>query len=305
MITGRYKLQGLGVAMAMVVATVVAAVIYAAGQLADAQDASGATQQALHKGLASKLQLLEKLLQDSPIVKRIERSSNSDAKDLLEAARASLVQAEEEFYTGQYEATEAAANQGLNAVTTASRMVVDRQHEEESRRERYEQLRKRVLSFTEAFQRVMTEKQGEDTAALLDRQQVSELLLEAETLAQEGNYAAANRRMTEVADTVELALSRARHKETLLHELIFDTPRDEYNYEKQRNTSYELLVDLLEKESNGKGLEDVRAAVELNRQRRREADQLVHDGDVVAGIRKLEEGTEILARALRRSGLVF
>lgn len=298
-------LQGPGVTLALVMAAVAATVTVTAGQVVIAQETSAVTQRALFKRLTSKLQLLEKLLQGSSLAKRIERSGNSQAEALLATARKSLVQSEEELYAGQYEAAEAAANQGLNAVTTASRMVVDRRYEEAGDRERYQQLRKRVLSFTEAFQRVVIEKQGQDIAGLLDQKKVGELLLDAEGLVQKGNYAMANQRMTEAADAVEHALSRARDKETLLHELKFDTPVDEYNYEKQRNKSYELLVDILEKERKGKGLEDVRAAIELNRRRRAEADELVDGGDVVAAIRTLEEGTENLARALRRSGLAF
>lgn len=298
-------LQGPGVTLALVMAAVAATVTVTAGQVVIAQETSAVTQRALFKRLTSKLQLLEKLLQGSSLAKRIERSGNSQAEALLATARKSLVQSEEELYAGQYEAAEAAANQGLNAVTTASRMVVDRRYEEAGDRERYQQLRKRVLSFTEAFQRVVIEKQGQDIAGLLDQKKVGELLLDAEGLVQKGNYAMANQLMTEAADAVEHALSRARDKETLLHELKFDTPVDEYNYEKQRNKSYELLVDILEKERKGKGLEDVRAAIELNRRRRAEADELVDGGDVVAAIRTLEEGTENLARALRRSGLAF
>lgn len=298
-------LQGPGVTLALVMAAVAATVTVTAGQVVIAQETSAVTQRALFKRLTSKLQLLEKLLQGSSLAKRIERSGNSQAEALLATARKSLVQSEEELYAGQYEAAEAAANQGINAVTTASRMVVDRRYEEAGDRERYQQLRKRVLSFTEAFQRVVIEKQGQDIAGLLDQKKVGELLLDAEGLVQKGNYAMANQRMTEAADAVEHALSRARDKETLLHELKFDTPVDEYNYEKQRNKSYELLVDILEKERKGKGLEDVRAAIELNRRRRAEADELVDGGDVVAAIRTLEEGTENLARALRRSGLAF
>lgn len=298
-------LQGQGVTLVLMLAAVAATVSVTAGQVVIAQETSAVTQSALFKRLSSKLQLLEKLLQGSPIVKRVERGGNSQAEALLAMARVSLVQAEEEYYAGQYEAAEAAANQGLNAVTTASRMVVDRRYEEAGDREHYQQLRKRVLSFTEAFQRVVVEKQGQDIAGMLDQQKVGELLLDAEDLAQKGNYAMANKRMTEAADAVEYALSRARDKDTLLHELKFDTPADEYSYEKQRNKSYELLVDILEKERKGKGLEDVRAAIELNRRRRTEADELVDGGDVAAAIKKLEEGTDILARALRRSGLAF
>ena len=305
MYTGRHLLQWPGAALTLVIAAVVAVTTWTTGQVAVAQETTGTAQPAQHKGLASKLQLLEKLLQDSPIVKRIEQNGNTEAEASLTAARKSLDWAREQFRAGQFDSAEAAANQGLGAVTKASRLVVDRRHENAADRERYQQLRKRVLSFTEAFQRVVVEKQGQNVAALLDQQKVSDLLLAAEDLVQEGDYTAANRSLKEAADAVELALSRARDKETLLHELKFDTPEDEYKYEKQRNKSYELLVELLEKERGGRGLESVREAVEVNRQRREEADALVHGGDVVAGIKKLEEGTGILARALRRTGLVF
>ena len=99
----------------------------------------------------------------------------------------------------------------------------------------------------------------------------------------------------------------ARDQETLLHELNFSTPEEEYDYEQQRNMSYRMLVKILEskKADNPEGLEKIRTAVERNTIIREEAESLLKRGEVRAAIIRLEEGTESLARVLRMSGLVF
>ena len=277
--------------------------IYAAGQDPQTADSGSPSGRVLSK----KLQLLDSLVHGEGLIKRVSNSDDAEAKQLLSEAQMLCEQAEVKYATGNYKAAEDYARQGLAAISIVSRKVVDTGRATAAGRSRYDQLRKRILDFTEAFQRIVTEKQGESIGTLLDQQAVSRLLLEAEELMQEGDYTIANQRMTEAADIVELALARARHKDTLLHELKFATPEDEYRYEQQRNDSYRMLVNMLEKEKagNSSGLAQMRLAVAENAGIRELADRMVEQGNIEAGIRTLERGTEKLAWVLRMSGLFF
>lgn len=278
-------------------------VIHSAGHGPQAAKPGAVSEQAL----SNKLQLLDRLVHGEGLINRVSNSDDAEAKQLLSEAQALWEQAEIKFEVGNYKAADDYARQGLSTISTVSRKVVDTGREAAAGRARYDQLRKRVLDFTEAFQRVVAEKPGESIGPLLDQQAVSRLLLEAEEQMQEKNFTIANQRMVEAADIVEFALVRARDKDTLLHELKFDSPEDEYRYEQQRNNSYKLLVDMLEKEKTGNssGLAQMREAVKENARICGMADKLVEQGDIEAGIRTLEEGTEKLARVLRMSGLVF
>ena len=259
------------------------------------------------RSLASKLKLLDRLVHEEKLVMRISASHNEEARRKLAEAQDLWEQAEIGFDAGNHAAAEDLASQGLAAVSVASRQVADASRRLENDRERYEKLRKRVLSFTEAFQRVVAEKSGHEIASLLDRGRIDRLLQEAGQYAVSGDYEQANERAAEAAEAVETALASARERDTLLHELSFATPLEEYNYERQRNRSYRLLVDMLEREKvdDSAALVQMRIAVKENDRIRESAEELVKRDNVAAAISLLEQGTDRLAHILRMSGLVF
>jgi tetratricopeptide (TPR) repeat protein len=97
-----------------------------------------------------------------------------------------------------------------------------------------------------------------------------------------------------------------RGGETLVRSLRFDTPRDEYLYEIDRNDSLRMLVQVLLKERMAS---DERLAVLVDA-RIGEADALRGEAEVQAGIQRYEEAIETLeasslelVRAILRAGV--
>ena len=195
------------------------------------------TGEAAARALSAKLDLLDRLVHEEELVKRISGSSDEEAKQLLAEAQNLWEQAELGFEAGNHATAAEYADRGLKAVSIASRRVVDTGRRAVADRARYEMLRKRVLGFTEAFQRVVIEKPGQQIAGLLDHDEVSRLLHEADQQVVVGNYIQAIERAATAAESVEQALAAARKQDTLFHELKFNTLEDEYDYEKQRNKS--------------------------------------------------------------------
>ena len=257
--------------------------------------------------LANKLKLLDQLVNRSPAVKRIENSTNAEAKQLLENARQAYQHAQRELEADHLDAAGLHINEGLRAVGIASRKVGDSRRRNEAAKARYQELRQRVLTFLEAFQRVASEKKDRNVTALLGQSDVDALLMEADRLAKKDAFEAANQQLTQLADNVEVALIKARYRETLLHELKFDTPEDEYAYEMGRNRSYVMLVKLLTKERpmSVAGSAYVEKSIQRNETLRKDAESLAANGDTAAAIKKLEAGTKQLGRALRASGMAF
>lgn len=260
-----------------------------------------------YRAINSKLKLLGTLVNESTAATRITVSSNEQAHELLATAREAWQNATAARDAGDLNASEQQVKQGLETMSAASRMVEDVGRVQREQQQRYQQLRKRVLSFSEAFQRAVTEKPGQSVSDFLDRAEVSGLLKEAESLAHQADYVAANQRLVKAADAVELALSLARDKETLVHELKFDSPEDEYAYEIQRNKGYRQLIDLLKRkraDSDTKLLYVQKMVVE-NERLCEDADALFKQGDTQAALRELEKGTDKLEMALRASGMAF
>ena len=113
---------------------------------------------------------------------------------------------------------------------------------------RYSELLKQALSFQEAFARVVAEK-GPGVNALLPKDTYPQLQ-QAQHLAADNKHDEANALLAKVCDHMALALSRARAHETVVHNLVFDSPVEEYAYERERNRSHEMLIDMVLAERN-------------------------------------------------------
>lgn len=267
----------------------------------------GSPDPAAMRVLSSKLQLLGRLVHAEQLVSRVMASGNDQAAAILGRAEELWQLADASFATGDQSAADTYASDGLAAVSAVSRMVVDTDRRAAADRQRYATMRQRVLDFTKAFQRVVLEKPGQAIDGLLNRQEVDRLLNEAERYAGDDDFEHAIAHVNHAAGLVETALARARDRDTLVHELSFGSPEDEYAYEKQRNMSYRLLMDMLERDKadSQEALARIRTALAENERIRTEADSLLHGGDTRTAIERLEQGTALLARVLRMSGLVF
>lgn len=258
-----------------------------------------------HKGLDNKVALLNDLVRNSPASQRIEAlSGTSRAEELLATARKAAGEATRLLSTGEEAAAERAANDGLRAFSAAARLVVDPQARRRDESRRYEELKARIASFREAFERIAKEK-GAAADSLLDRGAVQGFVSSADFAATAGDFEAANRSLVEAAARVEVALTEIRKGETLLDALHFDSPAEEYEYEKRRNQAYVMLLEMLERQ--GQIPEEQAALVaEMVRQNdtmRADANVQASAGAFPAAIAKLENGTNYLVRALRGSGL--
>jgi len=255
--------------------------------------------------LAGKLKFIDMLVNRSPRVKRVEASDDSKAKELLAAAQQHHRRAVAEMEKGDLDQVDHFVGLALDAVGIAFRMVADPAHREAVEAERYKELEARVASFRQAFKEVAAQK-GAQTAAFLDEVKVATLVGEAEALAKEKRYQQANQPLAKAADMVERALAKAREKETLVYDLNFATPEEEYAYDLERNRSYELLANMMvaqcppERKSR---LPLIKRLIQRNEELRAEADALAAGGDTEGAIQVLQKGTDSLVRALRMAGL--
>ena len=255
----------------------------------------------------NKVKLLDWLVHDSPTSKRIEESPDEEARAQLKRAQDMWEQAVEHSERSEFELAEGHINAGLKLMTKVSRKVKDEDKVKQARIELYRQVKDHVDMFVVAFDRIEKEKGGEHVSNLLDRDQLDTVITKAESKYAEGDLAMANHLIGQAADMVDNALSDARHKDVLLHELSFESLEEEYAYEIDRNESYVKLIDLMQKKTtpSDASASYVRKLVAQNAQLREQADALAKKGELEKSISVLEKGTDKLSRALRMSGASF
>ena len=255
----------------------------------------------------NKLKFFSWLVNDSPTMKRILKSADSEAIKQLEKSRQLLQQAQAQYDEGELQLAEENIATGIKEMSSVARKIKDVDRVEHARKKLFDELKQHVQTFAEAFERVAKEKNDRLIDAMLDQEKLKKIMDVAETLYREGQLALANQRMKQAADMVEIAISDARHKDVLLHELSFDSLEDEYDYEKKRNESYVLLVRLLQEKQTASDAsrQYVNKIVAANKGVVAEAELHAADGDNKTAIRILEKGTDKLSRALRLSGAAF
>ena len=255
----------------------------------------------------NKVKFMDWLVNDSPVSKRVEDSKDEEAKQQLERAREMWEQAVEHSEKSEYALAEVHISEGLKLMTRISRKFKDQDRVRQARIDLYKQVKDHVDMFVIAFDRIVDEKGGDHVLKMLDRDKLNALVSSAESKYAEGDLAMANHLMRQAADMVDHALSDARHEDVLLRELSFENLEEEYAYEVERNESYVMIIDLLQKKSatSEASAGYVQKMIEANAKKREEAELLVKNGEFEQGITLLEKSTDKLSRALRVSGASF
>ncbi len=102
-----------------------------------------------------------------------------------------------------------------------------------------------VHSFQKSHQRTFEQAQqpgSEIEPVDYDRAKVERLLEEADALAKQQRYRAGERKLNKAEREITLALNAMLGSRTIVFELKFDTPADEYRYEVDRYHSYRVLI---------------------------------------------------------------
>jgi HPt (histidine-containing phosphotransfer) domain-containing protein len=257
--------------------------------------------------LEQKVALLANYL-ESVMTKRIADGNNTAAKALVQSAEDLLEQARRAIDAGNHARADHDLNEALRNLSGASQIAArDRRVESDAQaRARYKRLRRHIDSYLKPSGK-MASSSGEETRWRKAKSHVAALMDEAEELATAGHHRNANKLLAEAYRTVVSIIAESRRGETVVSPLRFLGPKDEFDYERRRNDSFEMLVELLLSEPRKATEGDLREVVgrfaTKSRTLRRQADDAAVVGDYQTAIGIMEEATRHLTRALQAGGL--
>jgi multidrug efflux pump subunit AcrA (membrane-fusion protein) len=156
-----------------------------------------------------------------------------------------------------------------------------------------------------AQQRISREKsagaQAQEATRSIERQ-----MGEAQALAAQNRYADARPVLDRAYLTARISIESMRRGDTLIRSLNFASPREEYDYEIDRNETHRMLITVLladRKDAAGAVPSDLQAFNEKAALLRRDAEMHATRGDYVGAIKLLEDSTRELIRAIRVGGI--
>jgi tetratricopeptide (TPR) repeat protein len=252
--------------------------------------------------IAKKLELLQRYL-DSNGAQQIAAGDNATAQELLGRANERAEQALHSYNRGDMQIADERLTEAFRAYSEA----LDVQRGKRSGHEIKQQnaaLRDEIGAYLQAFDEALLAK-GPAAAGLLNRGRVNELLAQADDLEQAGDSQAARERLKEAYNLAITALTRIRDSETVVYNLDFRTPADEYRYEQNRNQSYAMLVEQMRQTSeyNEQALKLAERYRDEGEKLRQEAEALAASGQFEAAIKTMEEANKRLVRSLQMMGL--
>lgn len=188
--------------------------------------------------LLMKFDYAETVLMKSDGAKRIEASSNEEAKKRLEQARDLYRMARKDHGEGRTDEAEKGLNEALRLATTATQMVPSQSSRDQQLRERYNDLLRQVKSYQDWH----VDYKGVDPHEKEDQRNMEVELGRAQLLAEQGDYQQANELLNNMLGILITKTSAAIGSKTVTYDLNFASKEEEYRYETDRNLEYERLI---------------------------------------------------------------
>ncbi|HZW12620.1 MAG TPA: hypothetical protein VFF81_05430 [Noviherbaspirillum sp.] len=268
-----------------------------------ADTVSGAASQ--QATLESKTRLVKLLLSQSPAVQRIPQSNNAQAQKKLAEAQSLTAKADAEAAAGRVEPAIKLLDKALLEITAAARLVPDAAQLASQERTRYTGLRESVRTFV-SLHKSLAERMAIKKGAELDTGRIDGMLAKAEGLAGAANHKEANGVLNEAYKIVVTAISKMLFAETIVYDLKFDTPADEFKHELARNRSYEELIPLALKQLNPTRETAMLSEryVQRSKELRDLAQKQAGGGDYPSALKTIQDATGQLQRSLQIAGVV-
>ena len=250
-----------------------------------------------------RLDLVERYL-DSKTAIKISEGGNDQAKQFLTKAQQFFEQARKSMATGDLDQSAENADQSIRAFSAAGAANTNRGNSSKQIINANKATRAEIDTYLQAFRAALAEK-GPAMAGLLSQQQIADLMALAEKSQAVGDHKGAAASLNQAKQLVVVALTKIRSNETVVYTLEFQTPADEYRYEKER---YQEYLSLGEQVMSDSELEQSRKLMfgklrEKSEQSHHEAVNLATQGDYEAAITQMEKALKKLVQGLQLLGL--
>ncbi len=247
----------------------------------------------------------------SAVAKRIEDSDNTKAKQLFANAQSAFEEAQKSYRMKKYAAALGFADQAMKAMSKAGQLVpaslLDDDGEDSAGKAKYKELVDGLNTYRKSYQRnhkLLTKKKVKDLPNV-DLAAIEATQARAAKLADAGDYRQANTLLAKAQTALTEALSAMLKSQTLSYELVFETPKGEYEYELSRYLSYEELVPVaIEQKQPSAAMQGImKKYVQRGQEIKAKALPVAAAGNYKKGILMLQGATSHIRRALRVVGV--
>jgi len=168
----------------------------------------------------------------------------------------------------------------------------------------YESREESIRALLDAQKRVSEEKNVGDSAEEV-RVKIGIHMDQAKNLYDQQKYAEGRKVLDKAYNLLKISIESLRGGDTLVRDLNFETPEDEYHYEVDRNDTHQMLVKVLlkDKKPRPRAMDRIKKYIAESKVLRAAAEEQAGAGQFEEAIKTLENSTKSLVRAIRSAGV--
>lgn len=251
-----------------------------------------------------KIRLMESLLA-APKARQVEAGGPAEARSLFAGARQLLDAAQGKLADKDYEGAGRFLDEALRAFSSGS-SVLHRDGSvlsEGARRVQNTELLEQLQTYRASLVEAAGAPESKIASAAVVR--LDQMAAKAQELMRAGRHGEANQILGEAYRHAVTALSQIRAGQTVILELKFASPAEEFAYEQKRNHGHEMLANMILEEGRVQDAmrDKVMHYLDENRKLRDRAEEEAAGGDYENAIKTLESATGQLTQALRAVGV--
>lgn len=252
-----------------------------------------------------KLQLVKTLLAKSPALERAASSDEPTVKRQVATAHTLYARANDALNSGDAAQADELLDEALQLIENATRQAPDPLRAEKAQQARYTELLEGVHGLQTAYQDLRLRLAPK--AGMAPPERVSVLIDQARSLAHVRHYSEAGELLDNAHALLITALNKLLESTTLMYDLKFQSPAEEFDYEMARYHSYEELVPIAYAELKP-GEDSIKLSerfMQESRELRDRAKLQAASGDLQSAIGTMLEAVKHVQAALRLTGLVL
>ncbi|MGY0199932.1 hypothetical protein [Leptothrix sp. BB-3] len=265
--------------------------------------------------LARRLQSIGILIERSSAAQQIDRSGDAAARERRDNARLIHREAGQALDAGEAERALRLLDEAAREMMAGVRLAKPEQVAGEKARRDFDARLDSTRALLAAQQRITDEKAASAPSATsrpVTREardatrEIERRLAEAQALARQGRIDEARPLLDRAYLSARVSIESLRRGDTLVRSLNFASPREEYDYEIDRNDTHKMLITVLladRKDAQGAMPPLMQPFVDKATTLRGEAEAQAKAGDHAGAIRTLENSTKELVRAIRAGGV--
>lgn len=256
------------------------------------------------QNVADRLPNIERLLNQSSGAKQVINSGNSRAQAKRQQAQDAYRNAQQKIDQGDNQAAVDLLNQSTRLMFEAIKMSTPTSLSEDKIIVNYGKRRESVIALQEAFNRISDENNESQTRDKVN-DQLAGIVGQADGLLQQGKNAEARVEIDKAYHLLKVSIESIRSGQTLVRSLQFETKKDEYLYEIDRNDTHTMLISLLvdDKKKSDSMKQKIVDFVTEARLLRQQAEAFAGKDEHEQAIELLEHSTRQLVRAIRSAGI--